>query len=972
MSEDKSFHRMPDRLWQKILDGVKSKEIDLDGFVERFRDMPEPTEADLQCSFPFDLSDACEAADLKDCRANGTPQEVKFRLCSSGLAAAAIDQSEGHGWLYHAGTALAVASQAPGHRGSSLNKCRLEILPGPELNDRRSFSQCSLRISGVDTSQPCVLNRADSMQLNARFDAFGFCTVRNEAAVHALVRPATDLDLICAAGNVSLYDSVEVGSAWTDAVIAARHHSTSIRFLNELLQRQLNADEISECLNAFDLDTLEHWLFEPKSYATTAVECGFHQLLTPILKHVLRRHILQLRSSSDKDSFLRFWKSLCQAFGVAEVVELSCRYIDDLVVSSDQEISKVMDEEDSFGDKLRGLAAELTSSTPLVVFRSLAREIENIARERARPNRDQTVDVCFKTALIWKSPMASGSSLSAGIELPIKLCRREEADNPLFADETEVACSDDFRQNFEQVRQQIGADEWYPLKFLEYVGDDLVGCSGTLSVYTAQLLAKPNDQGRAYALPPYVVVCATCAKESRWEAAPVGRLSMKLRLLEVTGTRVIIVHSSQFQEARETLPASIHVLTHDGTAHTLSEKLKQLGLVWSCNVKHLQCHGKTTRRVWLSVAAAATAASGALGYCRRPANYQTQAMLKHERLRRDMLDMWIEIERHIDGRPTTYIDLLRLLNIPVPSIGVAKEVIFAKCESLGLHDVIEGDPQWNSTQQIMFQRLSETLRVPLAAIQIEAKPELRFESMGYSVEYDGKVYDHVGDGRTGGWKSLSSMGFDNTDLFERPIEPAFLTRSVRLRAKPDASRRIRFEFNTSGLGVIPLHRRSDKLSVFITRMSESRNALGLTHTLVIERTISDLSDGEELEEVVNGIYINGFQDQSLRDESFDWWGTRIQQGTKQADLSVAFPPDLLDLKIRRRERPEDGTWIELDNHPAIPGGEVIDGTRWITNEKHVWFSWNLPLPANWDKWRQENPDRKAIVFAILGGWKQTS
>lgn len=343
------------------------------------------------------------------------------------------------------------------------------------------------------------------------------------------------------------------------------------------------------------------------------------------------------------------------------------------------------------------------------------------------------------------------------------------------------------------------------------------------------------------------------------------------------------------------------------------------------------------------------------------------------------------------ANPGTPVDYLARTSVIIPD----KNDDFARAVSLLSSD----DFEHRSEREAILVALAESLNVEREMLEIRLLPVNDLTSQGTrKVLYDGKVFDHVASDGQSLWKSLVAP----TDIHEldlvsidaryqlehliktRPIEATFFSRFLRFQSQEKSSNsHVTIELNTSGLGVIPVLGADDKVEVYVKSMPQSQwrplrsiqglEETGLTITTVLYRLLP-VSRHEQTYTHVQAVYVNAFQDQSVRslaanaddnpdnDILSDWWGARFEQGTVRGNLAVAFPTNSETGPQGDQEiEPEFGFRArdsESARYEPVKKRLFHDGPRtWIVPEEcdlgHIW---------------SDNPNAPAAVVRFRARW----
>ena len=139
-----------------------------------------------------------------------------------------------------------------------------------------------------------------------------------------------------------------------------------------------------------------------------------------------------------------------------------------------------------------------------------------------------------------------------------------------------------------------------------------------------------------------------------------------------------------------------------------------------------------------------------------------------------------------------------------------------------------------------------------------------------------------------------------------------------------------------------------------------------TKTLCLIIDISKLGNhGEEFEIVTHAIYINGTQDQTVRNAKSDWWGTRIHPHTQRANLAVILPKDRQYSDVQRVKRVEvvPKQWktqeVNKGDEGYEPGGEQAGSVN-----GGYFYIWEIPCEP-------KNPEGyDPTVYSINWKWSK--
>jgi hypothetical protein len=186
----------------------------------------------------------------------------------------------------------------------------------------------------------------------------------------------------------------------------------------------------------------------------------------------------------------------------------------------------------------------------------------------------------------------------------------------------------------------------------------------------------------------------------------------------------------------------------------------------------------------------------------------------------------------------------------------------------------------------------------------DGAPEPNLSLTGLRVLLDSKVYDMVD------W--VDATGSSEADLIQRPIEPTYMCRVLRL-LKPEGYQgpdRIAIRMDTAGHRALPIldPNQGDEVVWRFNPMKEARAVGGKVRSTYLTVDISRYPVQKPFDLVLRAIYWNGGQDQTVRKAKFDWWGTRLQKSTEDAELAVSFPRKPIKTisyrKMRYNPRPD--------------------------------------------------------------------
>lgn len=473
------------------------------------------------------------------------------------------------------------------------------------------------------------------------------------------------------------------------------------------------------------------------------------------------------------------------------------------------------------------------------------------------------------------------------------------------------------------------------------------GESGSLSVHSAlDLAARFRMKNRTtQGFLPFVV---GSAREKHGRCRPVLGLPEKLLVLREEGVRVLFVADTQRIPEADSIPSNM-IVTPVDCVNALSTTLTDNDLTGPVLAPRSRLHP-----AWLVAAAAALLVAFWGWRISQPDNsWQTEALAYHQRVgSQQHAEVWGEVKaisKSHDGN-IAVVPLMRELNIltqrdkvgvdprflasllaqahpdlkrqgtPIHLLATSdtKQIVPGSELDIAAKTLTSDEYEHRSERDAIIDGLASALGVENQVLEIRVLPVNDLTEEGTrEILYDGKVFDHVGEDGRPLWRPLLTpsdlVGFEIQSptarnslehlIKTRPVEAAFFTRLIKWNLLSTTSEYVSIELNTSGYGVIPVLERGDVVSVYVKSMPQSQwrplhaipnlADVGLTITTILQRPIDVNAEGITHTDV-KAIYVNAFQDQSVRglvnnEIKSDWWGARFQRGTVRGDLAVAFP-----------------------------------------------------------------------------------
>lgn len=500
------------------------------------------------------------------------------------------------------------------------------------------------------------------------------------------------------------------------------------------------------------------------------------------------------------------------------------------------------------------------------------------------------------------------------------------------ASDTDIVRGDVFHETFRQsvghvAERLIGRRRFHQLRYQPPPGIDLPpqslrGGSGGLAILLTQLLANDNSSRRRlyFAIPPWVVITATLDPEAEGRARSVGAIDAKFRLLREMGVRVVVVADETEQLTRITRvldqfkgQSGMATLRADRSPERTAERLIEHGCAWPADIEKRPLVSRRVIIAGLTVAALTGAGITALVSPNSKTVWmpvelprpQTEAMKIGLALQSKLNEKAFEVQKHAEqlGIDSYLRKVLMATEIhAVPVWGAA---------AVGLGASSFGTAPLLAASQLMLKKP-----------EFRPRPPAESSFRGLKVLQDSKFFDCTD------WAEVTSLD----ELASKPIEPAYFTRVLRLQKTSVAPSTIAIEFNTGGLCVVPVvnESRRDKVYFCTKLMNESQADEQLTRTTYLVIDISKMGNGgQPFDLTVNAVYFNGSQDQRLRKYKQgpkkgqkvenDWWGTRVNPGTANADLAIRLPKSRSFHRVSHWVRKED------ESGTLVPYKEVREG-----------------------------------------------
>ncbi len=406
----------------------------------------------------------------------------------------------------------------------------------------------------------------------------------------------------------------------------------------------------------------------------------------------------------------------------------------------------------------------------------------------------------------------------------------------------------------------------------------------------------------------------------------VGGLPQKMKVMKEEGIRVVCVPAPQSQVASRYASEGMYVIAA-ARSHDFSNQLEEANLLRLVN--DVRPGPWYSRRTAIAVATVAPFAFGLLGWSMTPGfAWQTRAITYHKEQGLDRFETLSQeifpATENAGGTISFPAMMIALGKVGEGAhVGIDPAIVRTAIERLvgktaGTSSGIEGlskveadklvatlnaaDFEFVTEREKFMTEMAIALRVDRDRLEIREASIVAYARDGIAtVHYDGKVFDHVGSNGGALWRSAARKGLNaETAIKMNPAELCYFTKLTEVTTKVNESEMppISFELNTSGFGVIPVTERGDAVELFIKCMPQSRwfplagidhiGDIGMSVTTMVRRPLANAKPGQRLQSAIQAIYVNGFQDQSLRGGKTDWWGGRFTYGTLSGDVSVAF------------------------------------------------------------------------------------
>lgn len=593
------------------------------------------------------------------------------------------------------------------------------------------------------------------------------------------------------------------------------------------------------------LPTVQNWLLN-SAWIRSASTLGEGKA---VMRHVLRRHLLNLQTRMDTTKLEDFWRfAVTCVDGPPEVLDLWSSYRDRLrgtFVSLRE--SSVREQEDAFSMLLREISKQVGTHRSM---RWASATLRAIADERSPQNsvKESRIRVVFA----WKPRIARLPTFRPGLLLSFTLGHKAGQRGIRGTDWLSTPPEDGpveatkslFDETFSEAMVSLAASRghWYPIHFsrkqvLPSPRNIFTGGSFALAIGVAQELANIDAFYQFHSvLRPYVVISAAADANNLNVSGPVEHINEKVELLLEEGVRAIVVATEQRDlQIPDWASGNIDVIYTDGPEKQTAKALrKDYAQVAKLEGDFRPWWPPSRRDCLVAIAGAVPIAAG-IGwsgariqeYVTRPK--PTRSLTAHGRSLREFESMLTTVDRiRRESKGMTLPSLMkvipelttskRFVNVTVPVVLNRVLSPFRRRRRVRRRDVMpagyEDAMQLDLTSDLrnkleeveraddpalacstlfpeetsqLIGEVADRFQISASEISVAQKPD-DLKLSNFRVEYDSKCFDNSH------WVNLrehfkdrkeTTRSFFEDRIKDTPVEPALMTRCVGLTCKAD-------------------------------------------------------------------------------------------------------------------------------------------------------------------------------------------
>ena len=327
-------------------------------------------------------------------------------------------------------------------------------------------------------------------------------------------------------------------------------HDAFFRWVEHDLGTEQQRDLFFTWFTLLKTDSIQRWLLGSKWAAR--VRASDAPTLEPVLRFLLRRHLLHLETRRDTSKLAEFWNwATASSLSSERATILGQQRFAELptlaVNSSSAATSTVTEQEAAFVNWLETLQQACVDPALNVSLRWATETISQLILERRLPSDRPATRCQVGVVFAWRD--ISGRDLPPpelfrpGWVVRFQLLEEAGSEDCL---QPAAMFDPDFRNAVEDGKHRIGVSTFRVLKHeWDWLPDGfLQDTSGSLAIWLAQFVAAGFDGIDHWTLPPYLVMTATLDPHGAsvgGGAAPVGHIEAKLQTLVEEGIRVAYV-----------------------------------------------------------------------------------------------------------------------------------------------------------------------------------------------------------------------------------------------------------------------------------------------------------------------------------------------------------------------------------------------------------------------------------------------
>jgi hypothetical protein len=666
-----------------------------------------------------------------------------------------------------------------------------------------------------------------------------------------------------------------------------------------------------------ECDALWEWI-RADDWPEHAIRHG-DPTIDPLLSLMLGRRLLSLDTRLDPTGLLTFWNWFIDHQSSAEpirniwsvrVSDLRETVRDNNELGLVDRIDAIRVQERRFIGLLKDVLEQIHACAPL---RWASHVIRRLIARRGPSNNESIV----RMIVAWSRVVDKRMRPATLIELDLA----DQHSDGVVASWISPAemFKAEFHKTLEAIASVVGCRQLFSLKWhrdpddpLAFAGpiSGLTGSSGGLAIHVAQSLA---NRRQSEALDPWVVLSARLDMQSR-AVEPVDGLASKLAVLRQEGIRIVGLadDEDQIAAAKGLVGPGIVILPCRGSVDEIVSQLRALRMTHPVDLHRLKA-ARISRRTAVGLISSGTitaAAGGAALATWALAPQQTLAMVHHQanRLNRFAKEYQRDESRVSQDR-TMY-------------------------EAAAIHPADFQPPRGH--------------RYTYLSAPPAEHPQLGLLE-GFDVLENSVVWD------SHGWVPVTPE-----DLHTNPVEPALVTRAVRLLRLPGhpANTIATFELNCTGFGAVILPDCGVGEFNIAWTYKRMKQASEPTKSYYMSVDVSHVPEGKEFLICTRSVVFNSCQDQTCRGRSHDWWGFRLYPNMHRASLAVRLPRHREYADLQKKKRFEGETeWRQVDARDDESAGE--SGPSY--NAIRGWTVWSIPLGTGTAKAK--------TVYSIQWKWK---